>query len=47
MNFAIRQLIVNCKKERDILPFTQFNYRSTRSRVGEFEVFWGLRSELN
>ena len=26
MNFFIRQLIVNCKKERDILPFTQFNY---------------------
>jgi hypothetical protein len=44
MNFTVSQLIVNCKKERDILRFTQFNYyygpmgagKSTISRLIDF-----------
>ncbi len=44
MKFTIRQLVVNCKKERDIITFTQFNYyygpmgagKSTISRLIDF-----------
>jgi hypothetical protein len=44
MNFVIHQLTINCKKERDILPFVQFNYfygpmgsgKSTIARLIDF-----------
>jgi hypothetical protein len=38
MNFSIRQLIVNCKKERDILPFTQFNYYYGQMGAGKSTI---------
>ena len=44
MNFYIHQLTLNCKKERDTLVFTQFNYfygqmgagKSTIARLIDF-----------
>jgi hypothetical protein len=38
MNFSIRQLTVNCKKERDILPFTQFNYYYGQMGAGKSTI---------
>lgn len=38
MNLSIRQLIVNCKKERDILPFIQFNYYYGQMGAGKSTI---------
>jgi len=38
MNLSFRQLIVNCKKERDILPFTQFNYYYGQMGAGKSTI---------
>lgn len=38
MNFSIRQLILNCKKERDVLPFTQFNYYYGQMGAGKSTI---------
>jgi hypothetical protein len=38
MNFSIRQLTVNCKKERDILSFIQFNYYYGQMGAGKSTI---------
>lgn len=38
MNFSIRQLILNCKKERDALPFAQFNYYYGQMGAGKSTI---------